>query len=230
MARILVVDDQPQILKMLSALLAQRGHIVTTAQDAFEAIERVKAQPFEMVITDAVMPGGASGFDLTKTIRNDPDLKGMLIILLTGKREKKDVDRGIKAGVDDYSIKPVDPALFLAKVDALLQKKFASSVNFTDCAINETATYFNDLKIVGISEVGLTFHSAQPFQPGTKINIDAQFFNSVGIETPVLRVMTNDHGANESHFVVRAQFIGITEKSLQPLRVWIRSRHLSRAV
>lgn len=230
MARILVVDDQPQILKMLESLLTQRGHIVTTAQDAFEAIERVKAQPFEMVITDAVMPGGASGFDLTKTIRNDPDLREMLIILLTGKREKKDVDRGIKAGVDDYSIKPVDPELFLAKVDALLQKKFKSSVNFTDCSISESASYQNELKIVGISEVGLTFHSAQPFHPGTKISVAAAFFNSVGMETPVLRIMTSEHGANEPHFVVRAQFIGITEKSLQPLRVWIRSRQLSRAV
>ena len=230
MARILVVDDQPQILIMIESLLTKRGHVVTTAKDAFDAIEKLKAQPFEMVITDAVMPGGASGFDLTKTLRKDPTLQGILIILLTGKREKKDVDRGISAGVDDYSIKPVDPALFLAKVDALLQKRGQGGNTFTECTISEMAKYQLDLKMVGISEVGLSFHSAQPFHVGTKIKIGAEFFGKIGMDVPVLRVMTCERSDKEEQFVVRVQYIGLTEISLQPLRVWIRSRQLSRAV
>ena len=229
MARILVVDDQPQILKMLEAMLIQVGHIVTCAVDAYDAIEKVKSQPFEMVITDAVMPGGASGFDLVKTLRSDPALKNMLIILLTGKREKKDVARGIDSGVDDYVVKPLDPDLFMAKVNNLLSKRFTSGTMFTETVVSEPSAYDHRLTMMGISEVGMSFKSSQPFRSGSKLKFESSFFVKVGIEAPSLRVIACETNPNDDYFIVRVQFVGLTESDLKPLRLWIRGQSSIRA-
>jgi DNA-binding response OmpR family regulator len=228
MARILVVDDQVQILKLLEGILGQSGHDVTTAIDTFDALAKLAGQTFEMIITDAIMPGGASGFDLVRTVRSKPEYNGMPIILLTGRREKKDVARGIEAGVDDYVVKPLDPDLFLAKVDMLLLKRNSSTV-FTECSVTEEATHRSALKIIGVSEIGLTFQSPHPFHPGSKIEIESGFFDKVGISAPVMRVISSAPGNDENIFLVKLQFIGMTEESLQPLRVWLRSRTLSKA-
>ncbi len=228
MARILVVDDQPQITKMLEALLHKAGHHVTCAHDSFDAVEKVQAAKFEMVITDAVMPG-SSGFELIGTLRKMEEHKETPIILLTGRREKKDVERGIKVGADDYLIKPVDPDLLLAKVESLLQKKFGSPVKFKECPVSEEATFTNRMRIVGVSEVGLTLHAEQPFQAGSKFSFASPFFSKVGMDVPILRVVSCEPIDNGLEFAVRVQFVGITENSLQPLRVWIRGRSFNQA-
>lgn len=228
MARILVVDDQLPIVKMLESLLLSNGHQVTIAKDTFDALDKLKDQGFEMIVSDVVMPPGPNGYELVKTIRNDVNHKDALVIMLTGRREKKDVERGIQSGVDDYCVKPVDPDLFVAKVAALLEKKFATNPAFSESPASEEAEIKQSLRIVGVSEVGLSFHSNQPFQPGTKIKIDSGFFDRLGIDSPNLRVMGCE--SKPEQFVVRAQFIGMNEQSLQPLRIWIRSRALSKAV
>jgi len=227
MARILIVDDQTVVLKMLEALLVKNGHTVTACHDAYDAVDKLNAQPFELVITDAIMPR-FSGYDLIKTIRKQESTAGIGVILLTGKREKKDVRRGVEAGADDYVVKPVDEEILKAKVKSLLERKGKSDDSaFTDMGISEPARFALDLKIVGISEIGLSFTSAQPFHPNSKISIESPMFEHIGIESPILRV-TNCTVNDPNGFFVRAQFVGLGENSLQPLRVWMRSKNLKK--
>ncbi len=218
MARILIVDDQPAVLVMLESLLVQKGHLVTSARDAFDALEKVKNQKFEMVISDVAMPGGVNGFSLVKTLRADANLSDLIIVLLTGKRDRKDVEHGIDVGVDDYCIKPLDPDIFLAKIESLFLKKLGGQTDFQEILTSEDASFPMKLKIVGISEVGMSFESSQPFHIGSKIKVESEFFDRIGVEAPHLRIVSCDYKGNLYRITVA--YIGVGEKFLQPLRVW----------
>ena len=229
MARILIVDDQKVILKTLEAVLVKNGHTVTACSDGFDAVEKVTQQTFELVITDIVMPKGVSGYDLIKTIRKNPKTAELGVILLSGKREKKDVKRGMEAGADDYIVKPIDEEILKAKVAWVLERKSKTPASaFVDLAISEPAKFTADLKVVGISELGMTLTSPQPLNLNSKITIDSGLFADVGIEVPILRV-TACTADEKFGFFIRLQFVGLSEKSLQPLRVWIRSRSLKKS-
>lgn len=227
MARILVVDDQPVILKLIEGLLVARGHYVTCCKDGYDAMEKIEEQKFEIVITDAIMPGGFSGYDLVRTIRKNPETETVPIILLTGRREKKDVDRAIAVGADDYVVKPVDAEILYAKIDSLLQKTGGTAAAFQEAAVSVDAELDLKLKIVGVSELGVTFTSPQPFHPNSKVHIESEFFDTIGIKPPFLRI--ESCVAQAQGYLIKTQFVGLTEKSLQPLRVWVRGQSVSRA-
>lgn len=123
MARILVVDDDPDILKLSERVLADGdGHIVYTATEPMQAMQYLDSLPFDLLISDANMPH-YSGYDLVRTLRNNDSFEHLLVAMLTGRRQRKDVERAIQAGVDDYIVKPIDPLILIQKVTALLKKK-----------------------------------------------------------------------------------------------------------
>ena len=126
MAHILVVDDDELILKIAKSILHKAGHVVTLAKDGHQALEAIELELYDMIITDANMPNGVSGFSLVSTIRKNERCNAIPIMFLTGRKDKSDVSRALEAGVDDYVVKPIDPDLFVAKVEALINKKTAS--------------------------------------------------------------------------------------------------------
>src|SRR3954454_16418039 len=101
MGRILVVDDDPDILKLAEAVLVSAGHTVFVAEDALRAVDWLNHIEFDLLLSDANMPH-YSGFELVNTIRNNDKFKKMAVAMLTGLRERKDVERAVKMGVDDY--------------------------------------------------------------------------------------------------------------------------------
>ena len=115
MARILVVDDDTDILKLVERVLGQVGHTVFTAEDPMRAMDLIQRVGFDLLVSDANLPH-YSGFDLVQTIRHEPKYANMSIAMLTGLREKKDIERAIKAGVDDYIVKPIDPLILIQKI------------------------------------------------------------------------------------------------------------------
>src|SRR5512135_1706217 len=122
MARILVVDDDPDILRMADRTLTQAQHVVMTAPDAVKAMELLQTGMFDVLVSDANMPL-YSGFELVQTIRSNNRFSHLAIIMLTGLRERKDVEKALKVGVDDYMVKPLDPLLLVQKIESLLEKK-----------------------------------------------------------------------------------------------------------
>ncbi len=116
--RILIVDDSPTERYYLSDLLTRSGYTVTVAESGEEALLKIKADKPELILMDVVMPG-ANGFQVTRTIGRDPDLKDVPVIICSSKSQETDRIWAMRQGARDYLVKPVDPAELLAKIAAL---------------------------------------------------------------------------------------------------------------
>jgi putative two-component system response regulator len=120
--QILVVDDQPQNIELLEAFLSPQGYGIVKAGSGEEALERLSANPIDLVLTDVVMPG-MDGFALTARIRRDGANPLLPIVLVTALHESEDRIKGIEAGCDDFISKPIDKMELLARVRSLLKVK-----------------------------------------------------------------------------------------------------------
>ena len=116
---ILIVDDDDKIRNLLKDYLTENDYIVSTAEDAIQAKERLKIIKFDIIILDVMMPG-QDGYDLTKEIKKDSKVP---IILLTAKGEVENRIKGLELGADDYLGKPFEPKELLLRIKNILTKK-----------------------------------------------------------------------------------------------------------
>ena len=114
---ILVVDDLPQNVRLLQAVLEPRGHEVAVASSGAEALEMLAG--VDLVLLDVVMPG-MDGYEVCRAIRADPATEFLPVVMITasGEQEKR---RALDAGADDFIAKPFDHAELLARVRSLLR-------------------------------------------------------------------------------------------------------------
>jgi len=119
--RILIVDDDPDILDVLKLTLGQENYEVIEAMDGTSAINLIKTKSPSLVILDYKMPG-LSGLEVCKIVKDDILLQYLPIIMLTGKGEVSDKVKGINAGVDDYIVKPFEPQELIARVKMILRR------------------------------------------------------------------------------------------------------------
>ncbi len=103
--KILVVDDSPTHLKLMSEPLISRGYDIVTAMDGEEAIEKAAAEQPDLVVLDVIMPK-LNGFKVCREIKSAPAYKGMKVILLTSKNQESDIYWGKRQGADLYMTKP----------------------------------------------------------------------------------------------------------------------------
>lgn len=121
MARIVVVEDDADILRLLELRLTRAGHQVTCAEDGVEGLEAVHRDHPDAVVLDWMMPR-MSGLDLCRELRGDPELSSTPVLMLTAKTQPQDMERALASGADDYLMKPFVSTDFLARVDALLAR------------------------------------------------------------------------------------------------------------
>lgn len=119
--KILIVDDEPDILDVLKITLKEEKYQVIEAKDGVEAIEMVKKKGPHLIILDFKMPR-MNGEEVCKILKNDILLRHLPIIMLTSKREVSDKVKGIDAGADDYIVKPFEPTELLARVKMILRR------------------------------------------------------------------------------------------------------------
>jgi DNA-binding response OmpR family regulator len=117
--RILVVEDEPQISNFLRVGLGYEGFSVAVAEDGHEALAELKRFKPQLVILDLMLPG-ISGMELAERMRADPDL---MIIILTARDEVEDRIAGLKAGADDYLVKPFDFEELVARINAVARRR-----------------------------------------------------------------------------------------------------------
>ena len=117
--RILVVDDEPFILRSLAYVLKREGFEVVEARDGVEAIETARREKPDLVFLDVMMPK-KNGFDVLAEIKATPALDGTHVILLTAKGQDSDREQGFKLGCDDYVTKPVSPLRLVERARAVL--------------------------------------------------------------------------------------------------------------
>jgi two-component system response regulator RegX3 len=118
-ARILLVDDEPDLLQPVSYALRQQGFEVNCAQDGQAALEHARTGDYDLLICDVMMPG-MPGTDVCRTLRAESDLP---IILLTAKDAEVDRVLGLELGADDYVTKPFSSAELVSRVRALLRRR-----------------------------------------------------------------------------------------------------------
>ena len=116
---ILIVDDDDKIRNLLKDYLYEHQYIVSTAEDALQAKEKIKIIKFDIIILDVMMPG-QDGYELTKEIKKDNKTP---IILLTAKGEVENRIKGLELGADDYLGKPFEPKELLLRINNILTKK-----------------------------------------------------------------------------------------------------------
>ncbi|MBT8280824.1 MAG: response regulator transcription factor [Muriicola sp.] len=119
--RILLVDDEPDILEILKYNLSSEGYQVSTAKNGIEGVEKAKKKKPHLIILDVMMPE-MDGIEACEIIRNTDGLKDTIITFLTARGEDYSQVAGFDAGADDYITKPVKPKVLVSKVKALLRR------------------------------------------------------------------------------------------------------------
>ena len=224
MARILVVDDDPDILKMTEAVLGQAGHTVFVAEDAMRAIDWLNQLDFDLLLSDANMPH-YSGFDLVNTVKNDKKFKEMSVAMLTGLRDRKDVERAVKMGVDDYIVKPLDPLLLVQKVNSLFEKKPPHQypeIRLAGTSM-EAGEMRNEVTVESVSELGVRILTPMPLQIGTTLDLQAAFFKALDVEPPPMKVLSMEFDSKIRSYRSHLIFLGAREAFLQKIRRWLYS-------
>lgn len=117
--RILVVDDEPNIVLSLEFLMKQAGYDVQTAADGEEALEVVREQPPSLILLDINMPK-LNGYEVCEAVRANPDWKNTRIVMLTAKGRDIEREKGLAVGADDYVTKPFATQDVVAKVREIL--------------------------------------------------------------------------------------------------------------
>jgi DNA-binding response OmpR family regulator len=123
-ATVLVVDDDPVILKLLEVNFEMEGFTVVRASDGFEGLERAREVVPDVVVLDVMMPR-MTGHEVATALRADSRTAGIPIIFVTARAQSSDVERGMELGVEDYVTKPFDPLDLIARVNAVLARSRA---------------------------------------------------------------------------------------------------------
>jgi CheY-like chemotaxis protein len=119
MARVLVVEDNPQNLKLVSVLLRSAGHEVVGAYDAREAETALQSSVPDLILMDLGLPG-KDGYSLSRELRERADTRAVPILAVTSFAMKGDEEKAIEAGCTAYLTKPIDASTFLERVRQLL--------------------------------------------------------------------------------------------------------------
>jgi len=122
MAKVLVVDDEPDAVELVSFNLKAAGYEVVTADDGNEAIKRARQHSPDLVLLDVMLPE-VDGLEVCKLLRRDPVTSGVPIIMLTARAAEIDRVLGLELGADDYMTKPFSPRELVLRVKNLLKRR-----------------------------------------------------------------------------------------------------------
>jgi two-component system alkaline phosphatase synthesis response regulator PhoP len=155
--RILVVDDEEDILELVRYNLEKDGYRVMSVTSGEEALEAIREEFPDAIVLDLMLPG-QDGLDVCRKLKSAPDTNSIPIVMLTAKGEDADIVTGLELGADDYVTKPFSPRVLLARIRAVLRRKSKealtedSVIAIGDLTINPAR---HEVK-VGIKPVTLT--------------------------------------------------------------------------
>jgi DNA-binding response OmpR family regulator len=120
--KILVIEDDPAISRLVDYSLRHEGYEVVTAANGLEGIRKAHHEAPDLVILDVMLPG-MDGFEICHRLRSEPDTAQLLILMFSAKAQEVDKKTGLKVGADGYLPKPAAPAEIVSRVAKLLAKK-----------------------------------------------------------------------------------------------------------
>lgn len=120
--RILVVEDEEDILELVSFNLDREGYQVVRAKSGEQALKTARMESLDLILLDLMLPG-IDGLDVAKVLKNDKATREVPIVMLTAKGEETDIVTGLELGADDYITKPFSPKIMIARIRAVLRRK-----------------------------------------------------------------------------------------------------------
>jgi DNA-binding response OmpR family regulator len=120
--KILVVDDEPDVLSLLTVMLKAQGYEVVTAADGQEALEKARNVEPDLILLDIMLPK-LDGYKVARMLKFDEKYNHIPIIMLTAKIQEKDKQMGLEMGANEYVTKPFDTTLLIEKVKEVLARK-----------------------------------------------------------------------------------------------------------
>jgi two-component system phosphate regulon response regulator PhoB len=138
--KILVIEDEEDILELLEYNLRKEGYAVTCVTSGEEGLERAASGTPDLILLDLMLPG-MDGLEVCRRLKSGPAARNTPIVMITAKSEESDIVSGLELGADDYVTKPFSPRVVIARVRAVLRRR---SLPFDD---QEAALCFEDLEI-----------------------------------------------------------------------------------
>jgi two-component system alkaline phosphatase synthesis response regulator PhoP len=120
--RILIVEDDPSVLRATSYILEKEGYEVISAQNGLEGLKKARESSPDLLILDVMLPG-IDGFEICHSLRGEPQTAKLPILMFSAKSQESDKATGLKVGADEYITKPVDREVLLNKVAAWLSAR-----------------------------------------------------------------------------------------------------------
>ena len=124
--KILVVDDEEDILELVRHNLVREGFDIRCADTGEKALKALKTDPVDLIVLDLMLPG-IDGFDVARQIKGNPRIQHIPIVMLTAKGSETDVVSGLELGAEDYITKPFSPRILLARIQTVLRRRAADS-------------------------------------------------------------------------------------------------------
>jgi two-component system phosphate regulon response regulator PhoB len=132
--RILVVDDEPEIVALVAYHLAKAGYRVSTASNGEDALDAARREHPDLIVLDLMLPG-MSGFDILEQLRAEEGSRDVAVLMLTARREEPDRIRGLELGADDYLTKPFSLAELVLRVGAILRRAGTTAPGSSDSVV-----------------------------------------------------------------------------------------------
>ena len=145
--KVLLVDDEIDILEIIGYNLSQEGYQVFTAMNGKEAVQKAKKHIPHLIIMDVMMPE-MDGMEACEIIRRTPELSQVIITFLTARSEDYSLVAGFDAGADDYITKPIKPKVLVSKVKALLRRLKGDEINSENFTVGPIEINREEYKII----------------------------------------------------------------------------------
>lgn len=159
-AKILVVDDEQDLLELVSYNLQKEGFSIEVSHNGEDALKKIKSDRFDLLLLDLMLPG-MQGMELCRTLKSNTDTSSIPIIMLTAKSEEFDKVLGLEMGADDYITKPFSPRELIARVKAVLRR---------------TQEMPEKEKIISIGDLEINTDTYQVMKNGRQIKLSATEF------------------------------------------------------
>lgn len=218
MSKILLVDDDADIRRFVKKILERDGHDIVVVENGLTALNELNNDTYDLLLSDANMPQ-YSGFDLIKTIRLQAKHKDLLIAMLTGRREKQDIQMAIDLGVKDYIIKPIDPQMLLQKVRKILESRIVNPgvINMdTTAQVDWAASAQNPLTMKTIGLSGFTALSPFALPAGYEFYLNVEQLASV--QKPKAVVSSCQQNSNTKQFEIEGRFLEMNDLLRQQIK------------
>lgn len=140
--RILVVDDEPDLVELVKYNLTKEGYSVEYAESGDKALKKIRAENYDLIILDLMLPG-IPGLELCRILRKDEKTAKIPVIMLTAKTDEVDKILGLEMGADDYVTKPFSPRELIARIKAVLRRSEQERGAIKEVKIGELAVNFD---------------------------------------------------------------------------------------